>query len=310
MDRIWGYDAAVDTGTVTVHVRRLREKIEDDPSSPRFLETVWGVGYRFARVTELAVIVALASARRSASLAVLALHLLPTVKAAARGPRACSPSFSRWRPFSLSGWVMFHMGADLKILAVASASATAARRSRIAPGPVDLAANRPAPRRPRHGSPRAISPPAPPRADRASSPSWARPSTRWRATSSSCSTPGASSSPGQATISERRSPPCRRCSRRSRTGSPRRTTICPSCASQVRAPRDARRGPVRAGADRRGPAHRRATRDLDRQRGRVLLARARAGGAAPSTCDSRPASKRPRARCAHPRRSSACCSTC
>jgi len=48
MDRIWGYDAAVETGTVTVHVRRLRQKIEDDPSQPRFLETVWGVGYRFA----------------------------------------------------------------------------------------------------------------------------------------------------------------------------------------------------------------------------------------------------------------------
>jgi two-component system, OmpR family, response regulator ResD len=32
---------------VTVHVRRLREKIEDDPAQPRFLETVWGVGYRF-----------------------------------------------------------------------------------------------------------------------------------------------------------------------------------------------------------------------------------------------------------------------
>ena len=47
MDRVWGYEAAVDTGTVTVHVRRLREKIEDDPSQPRFLQTVWGVGYRF-----------------------------------------------------------------------------------------------------------------------------------------------------------------------------------------------------------------------------------------------------------------------
>jgi DNA-binding response OmpR family regulator len=47
MDRVWGYAAAVDTGTVTVHVRRLREKIEDDPSRPRFLQTVWGVGYRF-----------------------------------------------------------------------------------------------------------------------------------------------------------------------------------------------------------------------------------------------------------------------
>jgi DNA-binding response OmpR family regulator len=48
MSRVWGYEAAVDTGTVTVHVRRLREKIEADPSSPRHLETVWGVGYRLA----------------------------------------------------------------------------------------------------------------------------------------------------------------------------------------------------------------------------------------------------------------------
>jgi DNA-binding response OmpR family regulator len=47
MERVWGYSAALDTGTVTVHVRRLREKIEDDPAQPRFLETVWGVGYRF-----------------------------------------------------------------------------------------------------------------------------------------------------------------------------------------------------------------------------------------------------------------------
>jgi DNA-binding response OmpR family regulator len=47
MDRVWGYEAAVDTGTVTVHVRRLREKIEKDPSRPELLETVWGVGYRF-----------------------------------------------------------------------------------------------------------------------------------------------------------------------------------------------------------------------------------------------------------------------
>jgi DNA-binding response OmpR family regulator len=47
MDRVWGYTSALDTGTVTVHVRRLREKIEDDPSRPRHLETVWGSGYRF-----------------------------------------------------------------------------------------------------------------------------------------------------------------------------------------------------------------------------------------------------------------------
>jgi DNA-binding response OmpR family regulator len=47
MDRVWGYGPALDTGTVTVHVRRLREKIEDDPSHPHSLQTVWGVGYRF-----------------------------------------------------------------------------------------------------------------------------------------------------------------------------------------------------------------------------------------------------------------------
>ena len=46
MSRVWGYEAALDTGTVTVHVRRLREKIETDPSEPRHLQTVWGVGYR------------------------------------------------------------------------------------------------------------------------------------------------------------------------------------------------------------------------------------------------------------------------
>jgi DNA-binding response OmpR family regulator len=47
MERVWGYQAAFDTGTVTVHMRRLREKIELDPTHPRHLQTVWGVGYRF-----------------------------------------------------------------------------------------------------------------------------------------------------------------------------------------------------------------------------------------------------------------------
>ena len=46
MDRVWGYATAVDTGTVTVHIRRLREKVETDPKRPRHLATVWGVGYR------------------------------------------------------------------------------------------------------------------------------------------------------------------------------------------------------------------------------------------------------------------------
>jgi DNA-binding response OmpR family regulator len=47
MDRVWGYEAALGAGTVTVHIRRLRSKIETDPARPRRLETVWGVGYRF-----------------------------------------------------------------------------------------------------------------------------------------------------------------------------------------------------------------------------------------------------------------------
>jgi DNA-binding response OmpR family regulator len=47
MDRVWGYEAALDTGTVTVHIRRLRSKIEADPAAPRRIETLWGVGYRF-----------------------------------------------------------------------------------------------------------------------------------------------------------------------------------------------------------------------------------------------------------------------
>ncbi len=46
LDHVWGYTFG-DTSTVTVHVRRLREKIEMDPSSPAHLQTVWGVGYRF-----------------------------------------------------------------------------------------------------------------------------------------------------------------------------------------------------------------------------------------------------------------------
>lgn len=46
-ERIWGYDSIGDTTTVTVHIRKIREKIEKDPSNPKFIETVWGAGYRF-----------------------------------------------------------------------------------------------------------------------------------------------------------------------------------------------------------------------------------------------------------------------
>ncbi|MDQ3592131.1 MAG: response regulator transcription factor [Actinomycetota bacterium] len=45
MERVWGWTFG-DPSTVTVHMRRLREKVEDDPGSPRLIRTVWGVGYR------------------------------------------------------------------------------------------------------------------------------------------------------------------------------------------------------------------------------------------------------------------------
>jgi DNA-binding response OmpR family regulator len=47
MDAVWQYPFYTDTSTVTVHVRRLRSKIELDPAAPRHVQTVWGVGYRF-----------------------------------------------------------------------------------------------------------------------------------------------------------------------------------------------------------------------------------------------------------------------
>jgi two-component system response regulator ResD len=47
LENVWGYTYG-DTSTVTVHVRRLREKVEADPADPVYIQTVWGVGYRFA----------------------------------------------------------------------------------------------------------------------------------------------------------------------------------------------------------------------------------------------------------------------
>ena len=47
LDMVWGMSEYIDPSTVTVHVRRLREKIEQDPGNPRHIQTVWGVGYRF-----------------------------------------------------------------------------------------------------------------------------------------------------------------------------------------------------------------------------------------------------------------------
>ncbi|WP_033352546.1 response regulator transcription factor [Kitasatospora aureofaciens] len=51
MQRVWGWDFG-DLSTVTVHVRRLREKIEDDPAAPALISTVWGVGYRYDPATD------------------------------------------------------------------------------------------------------------------------------------------------------------------------------------------------------------------------------------------------------------------
>ena len=45
-DRIWGLDSSGTTATVTVHINRLREKLESDPSNPKMIETIWGAGYR------------------------------------------------------------------------------------------------------------------------------------------------------------------------------------------------------------------------------------------------------------------------
>lgn len=46
-DEIWGYNEFGDINTVTVHMRKIREKIEKDPSTPEYIETVWGIGYKF-----------------------------------------------------------------------------------------------------------------------------------------------------------------------------------------------------------------------------------------------------------------------
>lgn len=46
-EKVWGFDALGDNATVSVHINRLREKLEKDPANPRYIETVWGAGYRF-----------------------------------------------------------------------------------------------------------------------------------------------------------------------------------------------------------------------------------------------------------------------
>ena len=47
LEKVWGYDFEGDTRTIDVHIRWLRERIEDDPANPQLIQTVRGVGYRF-----------------------------------------------------------------------------------------------------------------------------------------------------------------------------------------------------------------------------------------------------------------------
>jgi DNA-binding response OmpR family regulator len=48
MECVWELGSHSDASTVTVHIRRLRAKIESEPDNPRYIQTVWGVGYRFS----------------------------------------------------------------------------------------------------------------------------------------------------------------------------------------------------------------------------------------------------------------------
>ena len=203
------------------------------------------------------------------------------------------------------------MGDDVKILAVAAASALgrgrarrsllgaldrAADRARCGDASARLAAGDLAARAPEGGAARA----------RASS---AARSTRWRRTSSSSSTRAASSSPGRATTCARRSPRCRRCSRRSRTASPSRTSTCRRCASR----RDALASLVddlfELARDRRRRARARAAAASRSRRSssRALRGFERRGARARTSGSSSALERRDDGARARRRRSSACC---
>ncbi len=124
MDSVWGHSPALDTGTVTVHIRRLREKLEADPAQPDTPPDRVGRRLQARSVILLALIVAAASLAIGVAVA-YALRAAPTVRLQLAGlalVSVCVPLVA----VLASGWVMFHMGADRKVLAVAAGSATAA----------------------------------------------------------------------------------------------------------------------------------------------------------------------------------------
>ena len=127
MTSVWGYASTLDTGTITVHVRRLREKIEDDPSQPRLPRD--GLGRRLQARGMIAMlgsaaVVAVVTLGIGLTFAYL-LRLLPTVRLQLAG-LAFLAVLLPLGAVLLSGWVMFHMGEDVKILAVTAASALTA----------------------------------------------------------------------------------------------------------------------------------------------------------------------------------------
>ena len=103
MEAVWGESFFEDTSTVTVHVRRLRAKLGDDPAEPRFIETVWGVGYRL-RAVKRAVVIAIAAFLAGAAAVAVPSHMgADQILLVAARRRRCrvwrrrSPSAWRWR---------------------------------------------------------------------------------------------------------------------------------------------------------------------------------------------------------------------
>ena len=135
-------------------------------------------------------------------------------------------------------------------------------------------------------------------------------STRWRRISRSSSTSAASSSPGRATTCARRSPRCRRCSRRSRTASPSPRSTCRRCASRCASCSTIVDDLFELARIDAGVADARARRGAARPAGRGLPARARAGGAGAADHPRRATWTARRPCCARRRRSSACSTTC